>query len=211
MGNGLKPTSGLADMRALRIITAAVLIAGAAYLTFGFWAPAPAKFLIRTDPLDSADLIVVLAGDGSGRRVEEGLRLLEAGLAPRMLVNGSYSLYEARECDLGRAYAIARGGDPESIEASCMDAGSTLEESRLLDQKLRSRHVQHAIIVTSDFHTRRAGRIFRGATSGDVRYSFAASSTPDFDPGSWWRSRAGREIVVIEWIKSINSWLELPD
>jgi uncharacterized SAM-binding protein YcdF (DUF218 family) len=198
-------------MRASRIITAAVLIAGVVYVSSDFWAPEPAKFLIRTDPIDSADLIVVLAGDGSGRRVAEGLRLLQADVAPRMLVNGSYSLYEARECDLGRAYAVARGGDPEAIEAFCMDADSTLDESRILDLELRSRHVQHAIIVTSDFHTARAGRIFRKSTSGDVRYSFAASPTPGFDPNSWWRSRPGREIVVIEWIKTINSWLEQPD
>lgn len=198
-------------MRALRIITAAVLIAGVVFLTSDFWAPAPAKFLIRTDPLDSADVIVVLAGDGSGRRVEEGLLLLQAGLAPRMLVNGSYSLYESRECDLGRAYAIARGGDPESIEAFCMDADSTFDESRILDQELRARRVEHAIIVTSDFHTGRTGRIFGELTSGEVRYSFAASPTLGFDPDSWWRSRAGREIVIIEWIKTLNTWLEQPD
>lgn len=198
-------------MRALRIITAAVLIAGVVYLSADLWAPGPAKFLIRADPQNSADLIVVLAGDGSGRRVEEGLHLLEAGLAPRMLVNGSYSLYEARECDLGRSYAIARGGDPQVIEAFCMVADSTQDESRILDQELRSRGIEHAIIVTSDFHTARAGRIFRQWTSGDVRYSFAASSTPGFDPDSWWRSRPGREIVVIEWIKTLNTWLEQPN
>ena len=198
-------------MRTLRIITAAVLIAGVVYVSFDFWAAEPAKFLIRTDPIDSADLIVVLAGDGSGRRVAEGLRLLQAGIAPRMLVNGSFSLYEARECDLGRAYAVGLGGDPEAIEAFCMEADSTQDESQILDQELRSRDVAHAIIVTSDFHTARAGRIFRKSTSGDVRYSFAASPTPDFDPNSWWRSRPGREIVVIEWIKTLNSWLEQPD
>jgi uncharacterized SAM-binding protein YcdF (DUF218 family) len=198
-------------MRASPIITAAVLIAGVVYLSSDFWASEPAKFLIRTDPIDSADLIVVLAGDGSGRRVAEGLRLLQAGVAPRLLVNGSYALYEARECELGRAYAVARGGDPQAIEAFCMDADSTLDEALILDQELRSRNVQHAIIVTSDFHTARAGRIFREATSGDVRYSFAASPTPGFDPNSWWRSRPGREVVVIEWIKTLNSWLEQPD
>ena len=198
-------------MRALRIITAAVLIAGVVYLSTDLWAPQFAKFLIRTDPIDSADVIVVLAGDGSGRRVEEGLRLLQAGLAPRMLVDGSYSLYESRECDLGRDFAIARGGDPEAIEAFCMDADSTLDESLILDSELRSRHIEHAVIVTSDFHTGRAGRIFDNSTHGDVRYSFAASPTPDFDPDSWWRSRPGREIVVIEWIKTLNSWLEQPD
>jgi uncharacterized SAM-binding protein YcdF (DUF218 family) len=198
-------------MRALRIITAAVLIAGVVYLTSDFWAPGPAKFLIRTDPIDSADVIVVLAGDGSGRRVEEGLRLLQAGLAPRMLVDGSYELYEARECDLARAFAIAHGGDPEAIEPLCMEADSTLEESRIVDQELRSRDVKHAIIVTSDFHTARAGRIFRKSASGDVRYSFAASPTPGFDPDTWWLSRSGREIVVIEWIKTLNSWWEQPE
>lgn len=198
-------------MRALRIITAAVLIAGVVFLSTDLWAPGLAKFLIRTDPVDSADLIVVLAGDGSGRRVEEGLRLLEAGLAPRMLVNGSYSLYEARECDLGRAYAIARGGHPQAIEAFCMVADSTQDESRILDRELRSRGVKHAVIVTSDYHTARAGRIFRQSASGDVRYSFAASTTPEFDPDSWWRSRPGKEIVAIEWIKTLNTWLEQPD
>jgi uncharacterized SAM-binding protein YcdF (DUF218 family) len=198
-------------MRALRIIAAAGLIAGVVYLSVDFWAPGLAKFLIRTDSLDSADLIVVLAGDGSGRRVEEGLRLLQAGLAPHMLVNGSYSLYESRECDLGRDYAIDRGGDPKAIEAFCMEADSTSDEARIIDSEMRSRGVQHVIVVTSDFHTARAGSIFRKYASGDVRYSFAASSTKDFDPDAWWRSRPGREIVVIEWIKTLNSWLEQPD
>ena len=198
-------------MRALRIITAAVLIAGVVYLTTDYWAPGIAKLLIRTDPADSADLIVVLAGDGSGHRVDEGLRLLRTGVAPRLLVNGSYALYKARECDLGREYAIARGGDPEAIEALCMEADSTQDEAKILDQELRSRGVKRAIIVTSDFHTARAGRIFTQATSGDIRYSFAASPTPGFDPDSWWRSRPGKEVVVIEWIKTLNTWREQPN
>ena len=198
-------------MRALGIITAAVLIVGVAYLTSDYWAPGPAKFLIKTDPLEPADVIVVLAGDGSGGRVEEGLKLLQGGLAPRMLINGSYSLYEARECDLGRDYAIAHGGDPETLEAFCIEADSTQDEARILDRELKSRTVKHAIVVTSDFHTARARRIFRGSTSGDVRYSFAASRTPEFDPDGWWRTRPGKEIVVIEWVKTLNSWLEQPD
>ena len=92
-----------------------------------------------------------------------------------------------------------------------MEADSTQDEAKILDQELRSRAIKHAIIVTSDFHTARAGRIFAAATSGDVRYSFQASPTPGFHPDSWWRSRPGKEIVTIEWIKTLNTWWEQPD
>lgn len=201
----------MAGMRALRIITAAVLIAGIVYVSIDFWAPLPARFLIRTDPLESAEVIVVLAGDGSGLRVEEAVRLLAAGWAPSMIVNGSFSLYESRECDLGREYAIERGADADAVEAFCMAADSTADEARLLDRELRDRQIRRALVVTSDFHTRRAGDIFRRAASGQVEYAFAASPTVGFDAASWWRTRPGREVVVIEWIKTLNSWVERVD
>ncbi len=198
-----------------RIRTALVLVAlaaAAAWLSGPFWLSGMGGFLIQTDELEPADVIVVLAGDYSGRRVRTAVELLEDGLAPLALLNGAQRLFDMDECGLaaehGAAYAAAHGVDAARLEPFCFLAGSTLEESRIVDAELVRRGLRRAIVVTSNFHTRRARMIFRAHTSGQVEYRFASAVTGGFNPDSWWRSRTGKKIVVVEYLKLLNSFLE---
>jgi uncharacterized SAM-binding protein YcdF (DUF218 family) len=60
--------------------------------------------------------------------------------------------------------------------------------------------------VTSDYHTRRAGRVFRSlAPPAQVR--IVAAPDRFFRADSWWRSRQGRKLVVLEWQKTLANWL----
>ncbi len=197
-------------MRSRRILAIVVVAAALCYSTRDMWLGWAGRFLIQTDPLEHADVIVVLAGDGSGLRLDQAVKLMRDGYAPLVLADGSADFYGARECDLALDYA-KRAGAGDAVESLCMQAHSTLEESQIVDTELRSRQVRSAIVVTSDYHTRRAKMIFSQLENSPIRYRFDASPTQGFDPDNWWRSREGRKIAGVEWLKTLHSWLERLD
>lgn len=177
-------------------------------VTHPVWLGWAGNFLVKTDPLEAADIIVALAGDGSGRRLLRAAELVEQGYAPRVLIPGPRTAYGARESDLALEFARREGLDMEILEGFPVDVTSTLEELAFVDRELQRRGVKKALVVTSNFHTRRARNIYRKHTSGAIEYIFVAAGSPRFDPDSWWKTRDGKEVLVIEYIKTLNSWFE---
>jgi uncharacterized SAM-binding protein YcdF (DUF218 family) len=57
------------------------------------------------------------------------------------------------------------------------------------------------LLVTSDYHTRRAGKIFRSA-GPDLQFVVVAAPDNSFTPDGWWRSRQGEKVFLIEWLKT---------
>jgi uncharacterized SAM-binding protein YcdF (DUF218 family) len=59
--------------------------------------------------------------------------------------------------------------------------------------------------VTSNFHTRRAGALWRRANPW---LQIAVVAAPDkwFTPETWWKSRAGKKTFLYEWLKTLNTW-----
>jgi len=192
------------------ILALAAFLAGAFFLA-EVWLPLVAKALIRVDPLEPAEAIVVLAGDPHGDRVMRAAELVIQGYGSTVLVSGGPVFYGAKECEAAIEFAVERGARREFFEPLCTDAQSTLEEAMEIDSELRRRGVRRALIVTSDFHTRRSSYIFRTKTSGEIEYRLAASPTFDFDPEDWWKTRSGKKTVLLEFTKSFNSYWENPE
>ena len=190
----------------------AILVLGAAILALTacgpLWLPRIGHFLIQEDELATADVVVVLAGDYSGGRVARGLELVRQGVAPLVLLNGSSSIFLETECRQAVDYAFSLGAEPTEAEPFCFEASSTLAESVLVDRELVRRGYRSAVVVTSDFHTRRSRMIFSQSASGNVEYRFAAAPTPGFNPDVWWRSRSGKKVVALEYLKLLNSTFE---
>ncbi len=178
------------------------------YVIHPVWLGWAGNFLVKTDPLEVADIIVALAGDGSGRRLLRAVELVEQGYAPRVLISGPRAAYGVRESDLALEFARREGLDMKILEGFPIDATSTLRELAFVDRELQRRGVRKALVITSNFHTRRARNIYRKHTSGAIEYIFVAAGSPHFDPDSWWETRDGKEVFVIEYIKTLNSWFE---
>jgi len=103
--------------------------------------------------------VLVLAGDSSGHRILKGAELVRQGFAPKVIVSGPM-YYGAHECEPAIALA-ERAGYPASYFVHFEhDANSTEEEARAVGPMLRSLGAGQVLLVTSDFHTRRAGRCF---------------------------------------------------
>lgn len=184
-------------------------VAAGAYAGRHVWLPEIALFLIADRPPEKAEIIVVLAGDGYGRRILRAVELVEQGYAPRVLVNGSAEFYGLNESQAAIEFAVQRGAPRRVLEAFPNEAKSTIEEAKIVDDELTRQGVSKALVVTSDFHTRRSRSLFAARGSGKVKYVFVASAYPEFDPEAWWHSRQGTKTLFLEYLKTVYTWFEL--
>jgi uncharacterized SAM-binding protein YcdF (DUF218 family) len=163
------------------------------------------NFLVKAGGPQKADIIVVLAGDGFGRRILAGAELVKQGWAPKALISGPNGNYGQYECDLAIPFAV-RAGYPESYFIHFEHTGrSTMEEARAVSEKLRAMGAKRVILLTSDYHTRRAGKIFR-RMAPDIDFIVVAAPDEFFKPDSWWRDREARKIFLYEWMKTVAEW-----
>ena len=171
-----------------------------------FWLSALGGYLIREEAPVQADIIVVLAGDYFGNRILTAGDLVRRGLAPKALVSGPGDVYGVHESDLAVAFAV-RHGFPESYFLPFPnDSKSTAAEADAVIPELRKLHAHQIEIVTSNFHTRRAGNIYR-SRAGDLEFHLVAAPDPYFSADGWWKNREGRKTFLVEWEKTVATWL----
>ena len=186
------------------LLLVAVLIL--AIVTHAYWLSALGGYLIHGDAPAPADLVVVLAGDYFGGRILAGADLVRRGFAPKALVSGPGDVYGQYESDLAIAFAV-RHGYPESYFVPFPnDSRSTAAEADAVIGELRKLHARRIDIVTSNFHTRRAGNIYR-ARAGDLEFHLVAVPDPYFSADGWWKNREGRKTFLVEWEKTVATWL----
>ncbi len=151
------------------------------------------------------DAIVVLAGDFHGRRIAKGGDLVRAGIAPIALVSGPTSLYGQSESDLAIHWAEQHGYDRKLFRGLPNQSTSTEDEAQLLLAEIRKHGYQKLLIVTSNYHTRRAANIWRRQTaSSGIEIHVAAAPDRDVVPERWWQTREGRKKIFFEWIKTLT-------
>jgi uncharacterized SAM-binding protein YcdF (DUF218 family) len=155
-----------------------------------------------------AELAVVLAGDYRGNRILKGAELVKLGFVPRVLVSGPDGHYDTDESDLAIRFAVKRGYPRDWFVPFLNQARSTEEEAAAITAELRRRGVRNILLVTSDYHTRRAGRIFHSRAPG-LAVRVIAAPDDDFQPDAWWRTRQGRKQAFFEWAKTVAGWLGL--
>jgi uncharacterized SAM-binding protein YcdF (DUF218 family) len=163
-------------------------------------------YLVHDEPPQKADAVVVLAGDGWGDRILTAAQLVRDGYAPKVLVSGQDGTYGLHESDLAIPFAVKHGYPQSYFVAVDHSARSTRAEAVALMPEIRREGIRRMLLVTSNFHTRRAGRIFRDVAP-DLTILVVGAPDRDFMPDGWWHSREGQKTFVTEWEKTITSWL----
>ena len=164
------------------------------------------SYLVRGGPPQNADIAVVPGGDSYGNRILTAARLVRQGYAPRVLVSGPNGFYGYHECDLAIPFA-EKAGYPESYFLHFENrTRSTQEEARAVVAELRRLGARRILLVTSDYHTRRAGGIYRAAAP-DMTFFVVAAPDVYFTAGGWWRNREGRKVFAFEWMKTVAEWM----
>ena len=185
---------------------AAVAALAAAVLLHAPILTAAASYLVSEDGPSRADAVLVLAGDGYGHRILTGAELARQGYAPKVYVSGPAGMYGRHECDLAIPFAVAQGYRESSFVHAENNARSTREEAAAVIGMLRRAGARTILLVTSDYHTRRAGRTFRRAAP-DLRFLVVAAPDEYFHANSWWRIREGQKTFLFEWEKTVAAWL----
>lgn len=162
-------------------------------------------FLVSPQTPQSADLIVVLAGDFWGPRVVKGADLAMQGYAPLTLFSGTP--YNGRMDGLLTIEFLAKRGYPtQSFQSFGHHSRSTIDEAIVLRPELERRGAKRVILVTSAYHSRRAGIVFRLLCPG---IQFMAIPAPDdhYHPDLWWEDASSRKLFFSEWSKILGTIL----
>jgi uncharacterized SAM-binding protein YcdF (DUF218 family) len=177
------------------------------FVTRDLWLTALGNALIHADAPANADIAVVLAGDMTGARLIAGAELVRKGYVPRVLVSGPPGIYGLNESELAIRFGVAHGYPPAWFVPLPHTALSTQAEAGVVLTALRTRRIHSFLLVTSDFHTARARRIYLGAErrmGGGPSMRVVAAPYAVFTPSIWWHDREGRKTVVLEWIKTLT-------
>jgi uncharacterized SAM-binding protein YcdF (DUF218 family) len=185
------------------LFLAAVLV-----LARDVWLGALGTTLVHDDGPGKADIAVVLAGDYWGHRLFKGAELVRQGYVPLVLVSGPPGFYGVNEADAAIQYAIGKGYPAEWFIPLHHTALSTREEAVAVLDALKQRNVHSFLLVTSNYHTARARRIYLSAEherGGGPDLRVVASGDQFFAAGNWWHNREGRKTVFMEWTKTLTS------
>ena len=191
---------------AFRFLLFLVILVAVLGVSYRWWLPAIGRALVHDDGPEQADIAVVLGGDYWGHRMETAAMLVRRGYVPRILVSGPPGFYGANECDLAIPFAVHKGFPAEWFEAFPNNALSTRDEARDILRELRRRGVQKALIVTSDFHSARARRIYLAtekAMGGGPEIRLVTAPDQFFHADTWWRGRQSEKVAFMEWCKTL--------
>ena len=187
-------------MRFLRLFLVTLLI-GAVVATQA------ARFLVVDDPQKS-DAIVVLAGETSVRPAH-ALQLLRDGMAPRLFLDAEAGdqIYDQPLTEIARRYVTSLP-DASHISVCAIQGRSTAAESADVARCLEPLGAHRVLLVTSDYHSRRALTIFSPRLP-QSQWSIGAARNPAQFGNAWWTHREWAKATFDEWTKLI--WWEAVD
>lgn len=168
------------------------------------------SMLIEDDRPRAADAIVILSDDNyGGDRATKAAELVKAGWAPRVVASGRYLRSYASISDLERRDLLERGVPATAIVPFPNHAENTREECTAIGEFIGSRRWKHIVIVTSNYHTRRADYICSRVLPKETDMHVVAAPDAEFNPENWWESRNGVKIFTHEVVGFIVAAWEL--
>lgn len=147
------------------------------------------------------DAVVVLTG--GSLRLAEGLKLLRAGLAPRLFVSGVPS-------GIDLAQLLQSIDDRETATPCCITLGhiaaDTLGNARESAVWARQEGVRSIRLVTGAYHMPRSLIEFEAAAPGIELVPHPVFPT-NVRREAWWRFRGTTELLIGEYHKFLLAWL----
>ena len=154
---------------------------------------------IVEDPLDRADAIIVLSDDNFyADRAAHAADLYRHGVAPLVVASGRRLRPYAGIAELMQHDLIERGVPKDKILPIAHNAANTREEAQALAPLAIEHKWRSVIVVTSNYHTRRARYIFLRVFPAQIEVRVSGSHDGDFDPEHWWQTRGSLKELTRE-------------
>ena len=157
---------------------------------------------IRDDTPVGGDVAVVLGG-APRYRAPTAAALWRAGQVRAIVaVGGSRGHQEAlRTLEVLGVLGVPAG----AIHVLADDAPGTWDEARLVAATARARGWTQVVVVTSAYHTRRAGHLFDVAMGEGISVAVRPADDEPWRPDGWWRDPLHRRLLIAEPLKLL-SW-----
>jgi uncharacterized SAM-binding protein YcdF (DUF218 family) len=191
-------------MRFFRLLILLFLVV---VFVFAALASQAARLLVVDDP-EKSDAIVVLAGETNVRSAR-ALELLRQGVAPHMFLDAETRdvIYDQKLGEIAQKYVNSLG-EANRVSICPIDGYSTIAEADDVSRCLQSLGARRVLIVTSEYHTRRALMIFRHRLP-QYQFNAAAARNPAQFGEAWWTNREWAKVTFDEWLKML--WWEAVD
>ncbi len=191
----------------MKFLTVAVVL----LLLCGLLLFQPGGYLIVNNP-EKSDAIVMLAGDQVDLRYWRALDLLRSGYGRHLLVDaGTGQVYGQSYLDLAANFIAQTAGENASQVSICVIQGdSTKEEAPQVGECLaKLQPPPHSVVlVTGDYHTRRALSIFRQRLP-QIHWTAGATRNDFLFGQPWWKNREWAKTYLTECEKLL--WWEVWD
>lgn len=113
------------------------------------------------DRVTHADAVVVLSG-GKSDRLPKGLKLVQEGVAPTLVISDGHAQ------DYPQANKLCKGGRPFRVVCFRPDPYSTRGEAEGVARLARKYHWRSLVVVTSRYHVFRARILFERCFKGPL-------------------------------------------
>jgi uncharacterized SAM-binding protein YcdF (DUF218 family) len=172
-----------------------LLLAAAVFV----WGRFSGQWLIVDRP-EKSDVIIVLAGDRTDLRYYRGLELLRSGYGQSMFVDAETNVkYGEAATQSTERFIEATAGDlRERIHVCPVGVTSTAGETGAVRACVAALHPRRILLVTNDFHSRRARSVFERRLP-EYSWSIAAVRDDEEFGALWWRRRAWAKTYLMEW------------
>jgi hypothetical protein len=169
---------------------------------------AEAGRVLVVDAPERSDVILVLAGE-TDHRPARALELLHKGYGRLVVIDvpAAAKSYGFTELELAEKY-VQGLPDAARVRLCPIDGLSTRDESHDAEKCLSREDGTKILLVTSDFHTRRALNIFLHEIHGKS-FSVAAAHDDSQFGTRWWTHRQWAKTCVDEWLRLL--WWNLVD
>ena len=169
-----------------------------------------ANFFTVDNPTYGVNTAIVMLSGGGSTRVPKGLELYNKGYGRRLLLttlrplNGTVAkLFLTNKQKAEKiAKALKVPVKFEVVPSLKGGATSTFDEAYDLLAFCSKEKLEHLIIVTDSFHTRRALYAFKKVFQGsNIKVEASAASNEVFSAKNWWRSDVGLSVYLLEPMK----------
>jgi len=179
-----------------------------------YWARHPimrfaAESWVIDEPAAHGDALLLLGDDNFyADRATRAAEMIRHGVAPVVVASGRRLRPSAGVAELQEHDLIERGVPKDKIIRFAHDADSTLEEAAALARLCAERHFRSVIVVTSNYHARRARYIFAKVFPPGIAVFVAGAHDGDFDPDHWWEKRKSEELFLHEIVGMLVAFRE---
>lgn len=167
----------------------------------GFLLAGVTRYISPVDELKKADAIIAISGGETGTRTEHAISLYKDGWAPKLIFSGdAFDPLSPSNADVMRQIATLNDVPSEDIFIE-EDSDNTQENAENSSNIIEERGYKSVILVTADYHQRRAFIEFSDKLGEDIEIINSPTEEDQWDRNLWWVEPKGWYLTMSEFIK----------